>query len=77
MLKHRSGNLNKVVDALSRRNLLTNVRVEVLLFDELKNLYEDDPNFAKKMKACREPIVVDQRKWLNYFIQEGILFSGS
>ena len=41
VLKHRSGKSNRLVDALSRRrNLLTKMRVEVLGFNELKNLYE-------------------------------------
>ena len=40
MLKHRSGKSNRVVDALSRRLLLLIVmQVEVIGFDELKNLY--------------------------------------
>lgn len=42
MLKHRSGKSNKVVDALSRRrNLLIEMRVTVLGFDDLKTLYNE------------------------------------
>ena len=48
MLKHKSGKPNRVVDALSRRELLLIVmQVEVVGFDELKNLYPKDPNFSE------------------------------
>ena len=40
VLKHRSGKSNRVGDALSRRQLLLIVvQVEVVGFDELKNMY--------------------------------------
>ena len=78
MLKHRSGRSNWVVDALSGRQLLLIVmQVEVVGFDELKNLYQEDPNFAKAWKACKEPVTVDRTKWLDYLIQDGMLFKGS
>lgn len=69
MLKHRSGKYKKVVDALSRRrNSLTEMRVIVLGFEELKTLYDDDPDFVEPWRACREPVMVDKSKWLDYFI---------
>ena len=78
MLKHRSGRSNRVVDALSRRQLLLTVmQVEVVGFDELKDLYPKDPNFAEAWKACIEPIIVDRTRWLDYLIQDGMLFKGS
>ena len=46
-------------------------------FNELKNLYPDDADFAKAWKACKEPIVVDRTRWLDYLIQDGLLFKGS
>ena len=40
VLKHRSGKSNRVADALIRRQLfLTVMQVEVVGFDELKNMY--------------------------------------
>lgn len=48
VLKHRSGKSNKVADALSKRmNLLTEMRVQVLGFEELKHMYEDDEYFSE------------------------------
>ena len=47
VLKHRSEKSNRVADALSRRQLfLTFMQVEMVGFDELKNMYPKDPNFA-------------------------------
>ena len=78
VLKHRSGKSNRVADALSRRQLLLVVmQVEVVGFDELKNLYPKDFDFAKAWKACKEPITLDKTKWLDYLIQDGMLFKGS
>ena len=78
MLKYRSGRSNRVADALSRRQLLlTAMQVEVVGFNELKNLYPDDADFAEAWKACKEPIGVDRTRWLDYLIQDGMLFKGS
>ena len=78
VLKHRSKRFNRVVYALSRRHLLlTKMQVEVVGFDELKNLYPKDPNFAETWKACKEPVTLDRTRWLDYMIQDGMLFKGN
>ena len=70
MLKHRSGRSNRVVDALSRRQLLLiAMQVEVVGCNELKNLYPDYVDFAEAWKACKEPIAVDRTRWLDYLIR--------
>ena len=48
VLKHRSGRSNRVADALSRKQLfLTVMQVEMVGFDELKNLYPNDLDFVE------------------------------
>ena len=48
VVKHRSGRSNRVEDSLSRRKLLLTVmQVDVVGFDELKNLHLEDPDFAE------------------------------
>ena len=47
VIKHKSGVTNRVVDALSRHSLLTEMKVEVLGLDEKKELYDVDPNFSE------------------------------
>lgn len=52
-LKHKSGQLNKVVDALSRRvMLLTSAHNEIIGFDYLKILYADDEDFHEEWQKC-------------------------
>ena len=46
-------------------------------FDELKNLYQEDPDFAEAWKACKELVTMDRTRWLDYLIQDGMLFKGS
>jgi len=75
VLKYRSGKSNRVADALRKRqNLLTEMKIEVVGFDELKSLYPKDPDFAEAWKACLEPVTLDRTKWLDFIIQDGMLF---
>ena len=53
------------------------MKVEVIGFDELKNIYLKDPDFVEAQKAYKEPITLDRTKWLDYMIQDGMLFKGS
>ena len=46
-------------------------------FDEVKNLYHEDHDFAEAWKDCKEPVTVDRTRWLDYLIQDGLLFKGS
>ena len=54
VLKHRSRRSNRVANVLSRRQLLLKImQVKVVGFDELKNLYLKDLDFAEAWKACK------------------------
>ena len=53
------------------------MKVEVLGFDEMKELYDVDPNFSMVWRECRAPNIIDHiSKYYEYFIHEGILFKG-
>ena len=74
-MKHKIGKSNSIVDALSRRHLLLiEMQIEVVGFKELMNLYPEDLDFAKAWKACTVPMTLDRTKWLDFIIQEGMLF---
>ena len=78
VIKHKSGVTNRVAHALSRRrSLLTEIKVEVLGFDEMKELYDADPDFSEAWRECRTPNLTDHiSKYDEYFIQEGMLLKG-
>ena len=57
VLKHISGQTNKVADALSRRCLiLQECQVTVLGFDHLKDMYRDHPYFREIYEACENSV---------------------
>ena len=57
VIKHKSGVTNKVVDALSRRHsFLTEMKVEVLGFDEMKELYDANLDFLRHGETAKHQI---------------------
>jgi hypothetical protein len=61
VIKHISGTANKVVDALSRKCLLMQeFRVKTLGFDNLKEMYKDEPDFREAYEAFENPILRDR-----------------
>jgi hypothetical protein len=75
--KHIFGTANKVVDALSRKCLLMQeFRVKTLGFDNLKEMFRDDPDFKEAYEASENPILRDRSQWIEYMIQDGLLFKG-
>lgn len=69
-IKHKSGQSNKVADAIWRINLvLQEFRVNFLGFDELKDMYiKDDPDFKGAYAACENHVSRDITPWLYYII---------
>lgn len=77
MLKHISGQANKVEDALSRRAfLLQENGIQVMGFEYLKDLYQMDMDFKESFEACQNPVLRNTSPWLDYNLQEGLLFRG-
>lgn len=53
VIKHTPSNVNKVVDALSRKGtLLTLLKGEITAFNHLKELYPSDPDFKDIWYNC-------------------------
>ena len=70
-LKHKSGQLNKVENALSGRQALLNaMKFVVVGFEILKTLYENDYDFENLWKACLSGPKTQ------FFIHDGYLFRG-
>ena len=77
MLKHISGQANKVADALSRRSLLLQEStMQVLGFEHLRDLYQTDADFKEAYEAFQNPLLRNDIPWLDYNLQEGLLFKG-
>jgi hypothetical protein len=52
-------------------------KIKTLGFDDLRDMYRDDPNFKEAYEASKNPILRDIRQWIEYMIQEGLLFNGN
>jgi hypothetical protein len=64
VIKHISGNANKVVDALSRRCLiLQEFQGRTLGFEHLKEMYCDDTDFKEAYEACVNHVIKDKSLW--------------
>lgn len=71
VVKHKSGTANKAADALSRRQLLlTNMRVQVVGFDDFRDLYESDAYFGHIIRNLHLSVNAD------YLLHDGFLFRG-
>ena len=72
MVKHKSGVTNRVADALSRRkNLLTQMSIEVPSFESFAELFETDPYFS----AIVAKVKVGERT--DYLFHNEFLFKGN
>jgi hypothetical protein len=69
VIKHISGSVNKVADALSRRSLVVQeFQVNTLGFEHLKEMYQEDPYFTEAYEAYENPLLRDNHSWSKYFI---------
>jgi hypothetical protein len=51
--------------------------VKTLGFDSLKDMYRDDSDFKDYYEACENPFLRDRSQWVEYLIQDGLLFKGN
>jgi ribonuclease HI len=78
VIKHTGGKENKVVDELSRINLiLQEFQVNTLGFDGLKDMYKEDVDFRDAYVAYENTVSNNRIQWLNYMIQQGFLLKDS
>jgi hypothetical protein len=78
VIRHISGQSNKLVVALSKVNLILHeFQVNVLRFDELKEMYKDDAKFKYVYATCENPLRRDTITWLDYMIQDILVFKAN
>jgi hypothetical protein len=46
-------------------------------FENLEDMYAGDANFAKAYEAAGNPVLRDRSPWMDYMIQNGLLFRGN
>jgi hypothetical protein len=70
IVKYKTGKDNVVADTLSRRNVMLNqLEVKVLGLENLKEMYNDDPEFSEPYNHCKYG-----KGWEKYHIHDGFLF---
>jgi hypothetical protein len=51
--------------------------VEMLRFEHLKEMYQEDLDFKETYEACENPLLRYINKWMDYLIQDGIFLKVS
>jgi hypothetical protein len=57
--------------------ILQEFRVKILGFDSLKDMYRDDSDFKDAYEACENLVLRDRSQWIEYLIQDRLLFKGN
>ena len=50
------------------------VKVSTLGFENLIDMYKEDVDFKDIYAACENPVIHNKSQWLDYLLQEGLLF---
>lgn len=76
-LKNKKGQLNKALDALSRRLLtIHEIQVQSIGIDSFKDMYPNDNDFAKAYKVCQDFENNFLGSYADFTLQDGLLFRG-
>jgi len=68
VIKYKKGSTNIVVDALSRRHVLfSKLGAQILGFDHIRELYQEDQEFSSIYAQCQH------RAQGGYYVVEGYL----
>jgi hypothetical protein len=51
--------------------------VKTLGFDNLEYMYKDDSDSMDAYESCENPIFRNRSQWIEYLIQDGLLFKGN
>ena len=57
--------------------VLQEVKITALVFENLIDMYKEDLYFKDIYAACENPVTHNRSLWLNYMLQEGLLFKDS
>lgn len=77
-IKHKKGVDNKVVDALSRRNLvIQEIQLERMGIIAMKEMYQEDANFKEAYEFCQAMNERYHTDFSQSMLQEGLIFKGS
>jgi len=69
VIKYKKGSTNIVADALSHRHaLFSKLEAQILGFENILDVYKDDPNFAPTFSNCQH------RTHGDFYVSEGYLF---
>ncbi|PKU71894.1 RNA-directed DNA polymerase [Dendrobium catenatum] len=73
VIRHKTGKMNRVADALSRRAaLLVQLQTEVTGLEEMKSLYDTDEDFAIPWASCNAG-----KPEADFSLRHGFLFKGN
>lgn len=69
VIEYTSVKSNKVVDALSRINLMLHeFQINTLGFDEMKEMYKEDVDFKDAYVACKKLVSGVRTPWLSFML---------
>lgn len=75
IIKHKSGEQNKVADALSRRSyLIKTLAIEVMGFETIREAYKDDAYFKEILNKCQS---APGNIFRHFIMSDGYLFYGN